>query len=258
MERLRSPKVCAALVIIAWLASLVSLWGFGVAGIRGIAKSRLKYCTVEDLEHKSVELELAERPNEVDSILNGDPDKADCIRRGKTKEVAYADSFFLVSYSLFTLTLFLLVRALSAGRPAFQTVVLILGAALALAMAIGDLVENLHLIEVIRLAGLPGPPLDRIAALLPGLHRAAYVKMGALALSAGLLAGLWPAGSRWVLLLRLLGFAAAAVLARGMVKESADAIGDGMTAFFVFWLAALIYAIATVADRKPYSEGARS
>ena len=31
MKRLRSPKACAALVLIAWLASIVSLWGFGAA-----------------------------------------------------------------------------------------------------------------------------------------------------------------------------------------------------------------------------------
>jgi hypothetical protein len=276
MKRLRSPKVCAALVMIAWLASLVSLWGFEVAGNRGIAQSEQKNCSVKDLKAKSVQLEMASDRDDVLTTLNGDSAKAECIRRGKTAEVAYADSFFLVTYSLLTLALFLFVRALRmppASPDNSSLALLALGVLLALTMAIGDFVENRHLIEVIRLAGEANPPLDQIDGQLPGLQMAAFVKMGALALSALILGALWPFRSRWVWMLRLFGFAAAALFIAAMLLdlrkevleiscmrqvEDWEVAGYGMIAFAAFAFTALIQAVATMADGEQYAGDSKS
>ncbi len=255
MEKLRSPKACAALVMIAWLATLVSFWGFGVAASKAIGENAS--CSVADLEGKAVQLEMASTSADALAILNGDPVKAECIRRGETAVVTYADSFFLVCYSLLTLTFFLLVRALSSGRSTLQRILLALGVLLALTMAIGDLVENLHLTEVIRLAGEKVPDGGEIDSKLPGLKAAAYVKMGALALSTVVLGALWPSRSRWVWVLRLLGFAAAALFILAMLQdqnllgtleipmEDWETAGRGMLVFALFALAALIHAVAT-------------
>jgi hypothetical protein len=260
MKRLRSPKACAALVMIAWLASLVSLWGFDVAGNRGIAEREPRNCSVkEDLQSKSVQLEMASGPDDVLAALNGDPDKADCIRRGETAEVAYADTFFLAAYSLLILALFLFVRAL---RPSLSLVLLVLGVLLALTAAVGDLVENLHLLDVIRLAG--ANDRDGIGGLLPGLKTAAFVKMGAIALASLVLGALWPR-SRWAWVLRLSGFAAAALFVLAMLQdqnllgtlkipmEDWETAGLGMIAFAAFAFAAVIHAVAAMADREQYS-----
>ncbi|MFL6294074.1 MAG: hypothetical protein ACJ759_24530 [Thermoanaerobaculia bacterium] len=274
MKRLLSPKVCAALVMIAWLAALVSSWGMSAAGARAIGKDTS--CSAGDLENVGIRLEMASSLGEVPAILAGKPpsaEKAACIRRGETA-VVRADTFFLISYSLLALALFLFVRALRAasGKPSLQGLLLALGVLLALTMAIGDLVENRHLTELLQLGGQNPPPSDQIHGQLTGLKTAAYVKMGALALASLILGALWPSRSRWVLALRFFGFAAAALFVGSMVldlrQEMLDISGfqlhdwnaavRGMIAFAAFALAALIHAIATVADRKPYSEGAKS
>jgi hypothetical protein len=252
MKRLRSPKVCAALVMIAWLASLFSFWGMSAAGAEAIGTDTS--CSVSDLDGVGVRLEMASQRDEVLAILGGEPPspaKADCIRRGEAAAVR-ADTFFLISYSLLTLTLFLFVRALraSSARPALLGILLTLGVLLALTMAIGDLVENHHLTELIRLAGQEPP--GSFAGHLPDLRIAAYVKMGALALSAALLGALWSSRSRWVWLLRLLAFGAAAVFTYGMVNEDWQIAVRGMGVFAAFALAALIHAIAVAVDREAY------
>ena len=264
MKRLRSPKACAALVMIAWLATLVSLWGFGVAGRRAIGDD--PSCSMGDLQNRGVRLELASDAGEMRDILNGDPFQAECIRRGEAGTVIFGDSFFLVCYSLLVLALFLFVRAL---RPSSGRALAAVGVLLALTMAAGDVVENLHLLRVIQLAGEPDPPLDAIAAQWFGLKTAAYVKMGALALATVVLGALWPSRSRWARVLQLFGFAAAALFVAAMVldlrKEMLDIFGFqirdwqaavlGMTAFALFAFGALIHAAVTAAD--PAGEGAR-
>ena len=193
-------------------------------------------------------MEMASGAQEVVDALEG----GDCIRRGKIAEIAYADSFFLVSYSLLILFLFLFVRALAASPRAY----LILGIVLALATAAGDLVENIHLVKMIRLAGEAGPPLGRIDALLPGLKTAAFVKMSAAGLSTLILGLLWPARSRWVWVPRLLGILTAALFAGAMLLDVFDnaldwkLAGDGIGAFALFAFSAVIHAVATLVDRE--------
>lgn len=257
-ERLRSPKVCAALVMITWLAAVISLWGFEASGSRGIGDD--KSCSADDLQGIGVRLEMAADAQEVDEILYGNPPnqaRGDCIRKGETALVAHADSFFPVAYSLFTFALFLLLSRLLHINLFLRVVLLVLGTALALIMGTWDFIENRHLIEVIRLAGQSPLPESAIDAKLPDLHRAAYVKMSALAVSAVVLALLWPLLSRWTVVLKLLGFAAALVLAYGMKEKSPDIVGIGMVAFAAFWLAALIHAIAVAVDpvSQPVQEG---
>lgn len=233
---------------------MISLWGFGAVGSKAIGDD--KSCSAKDLENNGIRLAITSKPNEVLEILNGDPTnpaRAACIRRGETAMVVCADSFFLVFYSLLTLALFLFVRALSSGKPCLQGVLLNGGVFLALTMAIGDFVENRYLTELIQLAGQSLPPPERIAEKLPNLRVAAYIKMGALVLSAALLAALWPSRSRWLWVLKLLGFAAAAVLTYGMMSGEWKVISCGMYVFAAFWLAALIHATAVAVGPEPSS-----
>src|SRR5215213_7734656 len=264
MKRLQSPKVCAALIMIAWLATLTSYWGMEVA--RGKAIGGDASCSGEDLEGKAVQLEMVSKADdEVLKTLIGNEGKAPCIR-GRLAKVIAADYLFIPSYSALTLAFFLFVRSLRAGQPSLQNLLVALGVLLALTMAIGDIVENGHLLQLIKLAGQESlPQID--AEFLSDLKTAANVKMGALALASLILGALWPSRSRWVLALRLFGFAAAALFAASMVldlrKEMLDifdfqirdwnAATDGMIAFAAFTLTALIHAIATMADREQYS-----
>lgn len=271
MKRLRSAKACAALVLIAWLASIVSLWGFGAAANQAIQEREPKNCSVKDLQDKSVRMELAGDAGEVVEILNGDKEKADCIRRGKTAEVGYADSFFLAAYSVLTLALFLFAGALRKSPGLFRAL-LGLGILLAAAMAIGDLVENRHLVEMMELAGKAVPPLDRIGALLPGLKTAASVKMGAVALATLLLAALWPSRPRWTWLLKLFGLLSTALFAGAILLDQRrehlewrcwevldwEIASAGMAAFAAFALAAVIHAVTTMADRQTYQGDPKS
>ncbi|HEV8579169.1 MAG TPA: hypothetical protein VGX68_08800 [Thermoanaerobaculia bacterium] len=251
MAELRSPKVCAALVMIGWLASLIAFWGMTVAGRDAVAGD--KSCGAKDLQSRGVRLEMAATAPKALDVLNHEPAKAACIRRGAAAQVK-ADYLFIPAYSLLALSLFLFVRALreelSGRMSVLQKVLPAAGVLLVLAMLIGDVVENLHLTEVIRFAGLKPPEEAGIAGQLPALRAASSVKFAALALSAGLLGVLWSSktGSALVWVPRLIGLAAAAVFLYGLIRGEWEPVSWGMTVFAALGLAALIHAVAVATD----------
>lgn len=246
MKRLRSRRFCAALVIIAWVASLVSIWGMQEAGRRAVAP--LKTCKPADLQGIGLRLEMARGSAEAQKILDGgesgDPRKAACLRSGMAAQV-HADDWFIPAYSGLVLALFLFVRACWIAPPwerkAAGWGLLALGVVLALAMAIGDVLENRQLEAMIRADG---------SSVLTALHNAGAVKWGALAASALLLALLWRSkpSSRLVWVLRLLGVTAAALLIAGLVRSDPQIVNAGMGALAAFWLTALIHAIAVAVE----------
>jgi len=253
MHRLRSPKVCASLVMIAWLASLIALWGMTSAGSAAIKDGS---CNSKDLQNKGLQLEMADSPAKALPVLNGDSKKAGCIRAGVAAQVE-ADYLFIPAYSALSLALFLFVRAIRlASRGEEGTVLLILAVLLVLAMVGGDVTENRQLTPIIELAGKAQPPENLIGERLPLLRAASYVKMGALALAAAILGALWTSasGSRLVWLPRLLGLATAALFLSGMIGESWQLAAAGMAAFAAFGIAGLIHAIAVAVGRGETSD----
>lgn len=243
MKRLRSWKLCAALVIIAWLATLVSLWGMLDAGRRAVTPQ--EGCQPKDLQNIGLRLEMAGSPGDALKILNGDPIKAACLRSGAAAQVR-ADYLFIPAYSGLILALFLFVRAFWIAPPrekgSIGWALLTLGLFLAAAMLVGDVVENLHLTKLIKLAEadqqLPKPLFDRLGF-------AGQLKWGALAASALVLALTWTARSPRLLVWvpRLLGLAAAALFITGLVRTDWKIVSSGMIALAAFWLAALIHAV---------------
>lgn len=264
MKRLRSRKFCAALVIIAWLATLVSLWGMQDAGRTAVAGTA---CTPKDLEGLGLELEMAPSPDRALALLDGDQARpacplvarpapplragmAGCLRAGMTAQVR-ADYLFIPAYSGLVLALFLFVRAVWIGPPyerrALGWGLLAAGLLLAAAMLLGDVVENRYLTRMIESAE-NGLPLQETAFARLGL--AGQLKWGALAASALLLGSTWASKSRrrlvWVP--RLLGLLAAALFIAGLVIPDPCFVSAGMGALAVFWFAALIHAIAVAVE----------
>jgi hypothetical protein len=248
MRRLQSRKFCAALVIIAWLATLVSLWGMQDAGRRAVTSE--KTCTSKDLRNLGLRLEMASSPDDAMGLLNRDPVKAACLRSGLAAQVR-ADRLFLIAYSGLVLILFLFVRALWIAPPRERSSVgwglLGVGLLLAAAMLAGDVIENRHLIQMIEQAR-SNQPLQ--APAFSRLVFAGGLKWGALAASALLLAVSWISqpSRRLVWVLRLLGVAAAALFIAGLVIHDWQIIGAGMAALSAFWLAALIHAVAVAIE----------
>jgi hypothetical protein len=248
MKKLQSRKLCAALVIIAWLATLVALWGMLDAGRRAVTP--LKSCTPKDLRGLGLQLEMAPSAEAALNLLNGDAAKAPCLRSGMAAQIR-ADNLFIPAYSGLTLTLFLFVCALrippSGKRRSLGRGLLALGLLLALAMSAGDVVENLRLHSMIELAK-SGQPLPDAA--FEGLIWAGRLKWGALAVSALALALAWTSRSfvRLAWVLRVLGLTAAALFIAGMALPRWQVVNWGMAVLGAFWLAALIHAIAVAVE----------
>jgi hypothetical protein len=178
------------------------------------------------------------------------PDKGDCLRRGMAAQVR-ADDLFIPAYSLLTLALFLFVRVFWIMPPRDNKtagwILLTLGIVLAAAMATGDVIENLHLTRMIDLAAqgqpLPKPEFDRL-----GL--AGQLKWGALA-AASLLLGLTWTATRFRTLAwipRFLGLATAGLFIAGLVIPKWTVVNAGVGAQALFWLAAVIHAIAVAVE----------
>ena len=258
MKRLRSRKFCAALVIIAWVATLAAFWGMQDAARRAIAPPQtapapLKAaCTSTDLEGLGIQLEMASSAEDAKNLLTGEPVRADCIRRGMAAQVR-ADYLFIPAYSGLVLALFLFVRSFwitpPRERKPWASALLILGVVLAAAMMTGDVIENLHLTSMIDLAArnhsLPNDAFDRLVLV-------GRLKWGALAASAFLLALAWASDSwqRLAWVLRLLGFAAAALFIAGLATTQSELVKAGLPVLFGFWLTALIHAIAVAVETK--------
>jgi hypothetical protein len=239
MHRLRSPKICAALVMIAWLASLIAVWGMAAAGSEAIKDTS---CDSKDLQNRSVQLEMAGSPAAVSAVLDGDPAKAVCMRAGVAAQVE-ADYVFIPAYSALALALFMFVRALRLETKGQRgTLLLLVGVLLCLTMIGGDVFENLQLTSIIEQADLSRLPILRVAA---------YVKMGALALASLILGAVWTSasGSRLVWLPRLFSFAAAALFLAGMIGKDWQLASRGMAAFAAMSFAGLIHAVAVAVGR---------
>lgn len=257
MKRLRSRKFCAALVIIAWGATLVSTWGLEDAGRRAVTPAKasdLSACELRDLKGMGLQLEMAGPHDGALQVLRGDENsdarKAACIRSGIAAQIR-ADYLLIPAYSGLTLALFLFVRALwmapSGERKALAWGLLALGLLLALAMLVGDVLENRQLTAMIdRVESDPRMPDE----LFTALRYAGSVKWGALAASALLLALWWKSRlfPRLVWVLRLLGLAAAALLIAGLVRSDWEIVNYGVYTLSTFWLTALIHAVAIAVE----------
>ncbi|MBX7257892.1 MAG: hypothetical protein K1Y02_16135 [Candidatus Hydrogenedentes bacterium] len=93
--------------------------------------------------------ELADNPAEIIDVL-GPPDDKGLERRSMLDDIDHMDYAFLICYSLYNAALIVFVRHLSTYR--FNdllklTTFLVLGLLLALGMAVGDWIENGHLLE---------------------------------------------------------------------------------------------------------------
>lgn len=266
MEKLRSPQVCAALVMILWLATLIAFWGMAAAG-RGAIQGDTS-CTSKDIENKGIQLEMTSKAEKALKVLNA-PGKEACIQRSVMAQV-HADYIFIPGYSLLTLALFLFVGSMR-KTPAWFWGFLAAGLLLAAVMAFGDVRENFELERIVHAAGGSEPRVDLIQARLPALQHYAFLKMSALALSAVLLSVLWTPRPLppvvWVL--RLFGFAAAGLFVAGMamaLKERPEGTSPeawqlafrGMVVFFFFWLSALVHAVAVAVGPEPLVGDTRS
>lgn len=293
MDWLRSTKLCAALVLIGWLAALVSLWGMTGAVRDAVAGDET--CIPKDLDNRGLQLEMAASPREALQVLNGetpadacvptriarllDASTAEarcisrgvsagdcgrgvprCIRRGMAAQVR-ADYVFIPCYSALTLALFLFVGtfwdapAQERKRPFAAWGLPAVGVLLALAMAVGDVRENLQLAAILRLAETDPAPEAEIATRLPLLAQAGTLKWGALALSAVLLAAFWRSRSspRRVWVPRLLGLAAAGALAAGLLQGCWRMVYAGMAGLGLLWSAGLLHALAVAVAPAPVS-----
>lgn len=269
MGKLRSPKICAALVIIAFAATLIANWGMGSA-LRKAAKND-GHCKVEDdLKNPGLRLEMAGDVDKALAVLGdgGDTAKVTCIRHAVAKQID-ADYLFIPAYSLLTLALFLFVRSLW-GAPKWSWVLLAAGLSLAAIIVYGDVRENLQIEQIIKLAERMPETKELIRDRLLYLQHFTFIKMSALALSAVLLSVFWRSRSArcWACVPRFLGLCAAALF---VIAMALSLRGDpvcpepwriafyGMVGFFFFWLTGLIHAVAVVVDpNAPSNEGSGS
>lgn len=264
MEKLRSPKVCAALVMILWLATLVAFWGMTAAGRAAIAGDAS--CSPQDIQNKSLQLEMVSSAKQALEVLNVSG-KEPCIRRSVAAQVR-ADYLFIPGYSLLGLALFLFAGSLRNAR-AWTWALLAIGLLLAAVMAFGDVRENLELERIVDAAGQNPPREDLIQPRLLPLQQFAFLKMGAVALAAFLLGALWRSrsGSWLVWAPRLLGIMAGALFVGAMVvsqqpgetrPEDWELAALGMMVFSLFAFAALVHALAVAITVEPLEGDTRT
>jgi hypothetical protein len=239
MKRLSSPKVCAALVMICFLAVLVSLWAMTDAGRDAVDASRKSAAASDECVIQNRVVQLQKSPDVAIKALG-----SECIRSGVEAQVG-ADFSFLIAYSALTLALFLFVRALRGGGPGL----LVLGVLLVFAMAAGDAFENKWTLELIRLLreGLS------TKASLKLLQYGGWIKWGALGLSAAVLGALWPLSRRLAWAPKILALASAAVVLAGLALPGWETLAASLVVLGLFWIVALIHAIAVTVDREAYS-----
>ena len=260
----RSPQFTAALVMIAWLATVISAWGIAAAG-----RPPDSSCCSEEVKNPQVHLEMAADARAVAAILSGaattckapgptgekvkapDEKRAACIRASVAAQVC-ADYLFIPSYSFLVWTLFLFVRSLR-GAPRWTWTLTWGGLLLAATIAVSDVLENLRITHLIELAGRSPLPTAAIGQLLPSLKLATFTKMGAVALAVAVLATVWVSrsGSRLVWVLRLVAYAAVILLGVAIDQQSVLVTKLGMLTFVGFGLAALVHAIVVAVSPPP-------
>ncbi|HWM93276.1 MAG TPA: hypothetical protein VN493_21110 [Thermoanaerobaculia bacterium] len=237
MDNLQSAKIRAALVMIAWLATVASLWGMTAAGRRAIEKDT--GCEAKETRNRVVQLQKESAEDEVLAALS-----KECVRRSVKAQVV-EDFLFLLAYGALNFVLFLFAGTLrGAGRA-----LALLGLLLAIAMAAGDAFENLRALDVIGLVE-QGASRQEIQEPLRLLRSGALVKWGALALASALLGMLWPR-ARFSWIPRLLGLGAAVAVAAGLMAESWEGLAGSMAALAAFWLAGLVHAVAVAVTVEP-------
>lgn len=265
MKKLPPQKLCAALVMIGWMATLVAFWGLDIATKQVIANDG--QCCPEDLKHVGFRLEMTSEGEKALAILDGEEScqlvtaegeqtepaaekRAACIRAGFAEEIR-VDSVLIPSYSFFALALFLFVRSRRKATR-WAPVLIVVGVLLAVTIFVSDFLGNHQLNQLIDLASKPRSPeiLGEIQAHLGLLQSYTFFKLGAVALVTALLGVFWSSRSNplrtWIV--RLLSLAVAALFVIAMVQESwrLGIVGMGACAALAF--GALIHTIAVVVE----------
>lgn len=261
MSAFNPRKRWAVWVVIAWLATAISVWAFEIAGNKALAEPVCKTCkvgdtcTLADLKKKVPEIELEDRqPKRTVEIL---PSSSTCA--GRWIEARTKSDFLLIpSYSALMAFIFLLLRAprKQGDRPAGLSWVVV-GVLLALGMLGADSAENVLLLQAIVV------PCRMDAEALRLLWTATATKWGTVALAsalAGVLALIRSTG--WVTRVAgLLGLVTSGVLALGLYQamkdpaniESSKALLNetGPLWLAAFFFAALIHAVIVIVKPDP-------
>ncbi|HVS00397.1 MAG TPA: hypothetical protein VMW27_27470 [Thermoanaerobaculia bacterium] len=250
MSAFNPRKRWAVWVIIAWLATVISVWAFETAGTRALAEKDCKTCRAPDdpCGDRTVvpRLELEHRQKVKTEILRCD--QVCLIHWIKAKTCS--DFLLIPSYSALFAFLFLLLSApRSQGDPTAARPWAVIGIVLALTMLTADCAENFLLFRSI------GPPCSLDAETLRLLWTATATKWGAVALAsalAGVLALLRRTG--WVTVLAgLLGLATAGVLTAGLYQASRELLNvlGGTVLLFLFFTAILVHAVIVIVKPDP-------
>jgi hypothetical protein len=238
-------KHLATLVIVAALATIVTAAGIPKAAEKAIGDSHA--CRASDLKNAMVPLELGKGKD----FLLGKSPRAECLLAG-LGAMLDADNFFLVSYSLLNLFLFLFLAG--AVRLLWSPLWCFTGVALSATMLVGDWLENralyLWITQASRAAGrgaaaFPMPPPWFLGPATTG-------KWMALAVSS-LLVGLYylyaiDRPSLLKLLTLPAAFGAGALLT-GVCRNSPEWILTGMYGLVLLWAGGLLQAILAVTER---------
>ncbi len=259
MSAFNPRKRWAVWVVIAWLATAISVWAFEIAGTRALAELVCETCRAQEdpcglagFKEKIPDLELAHPQSKTgDKIL---PCCQECLRRWIEARVR-ADFLLIPSYSALMAFIFLLLSAprQQGDRPAGRSWA-VAGVLLALGMLAADCAENFLLLRSIG----PPPPLSPSppdAETLRLLWIATATKWGTIALAsalAGVLALIRRTG--WVTVMAgLLGLATGGVLAAGIYQASKVLLNvyGGVHCLFAFFFAALIHAVIVIVKPDP-------
>lgn len=254
MSAFNPRKRWAVCVVIAWLATAISVWAFETSGKRALGEPACKTCRAKEdpcdlakFKEKIPDLELAHpQPTTGAEIL---PCSQGCLRRWMEARVL-TDFLLIPSYSALMAFIFLLLRAprQQGDRPAGRPWA-VAGILLALGIVAADCAENFLLLQAI------GPRCPPDAETLRLLWFATATKWGTIALAstlAGVLALIRSTG--WVTRIAgLLGLATGGVLAVGIYQASKPLLNvyGGVFCLFAFFLAALIHAVIVVVKPDP-------
>jgi hypothetical protein len=239
---LNQPKTMQRLALFVLLAAAATL---ALAALMSLQGARSHVLPLPELQALVLRFELARSVSEVAALL-GAPDSPQGQRlRATLNLINTTDCFFALAYPLLNVAMV----AFVAARRARTWV--IIAAALALAMAVGDLLENRALIA---LASAATPDLEQVRCL----QVATSVKWGSLYLCTGVLGAALLRGGALRRTVALLAFSGAALGLFAVLWPASGGLdpralaGRGSSALIVLWLAVLALAIAElVAGRRP-------